>query len=254
MRTRIFNILLFILPLLCIGRVSGQELDRVSQLTPLHKGEYVIGLTTSFGNFSSSNSSTLLLLDNLDIDGSITSIKPSVGYFYNDRAMVGARFSYTSARGEIASASLDLGSLNDLTLDIPQVMIESKNYAYGLFHRSYTKLDKRGQFELFSEIEALYSYGNYDIAQDITGENEFLRSKTSKFSIEFNPGLAVNITPNVATFVSFGLGGFSFNSVKQYDADGLYIGRRDASQFNLNIDLFAINFGLTFHFWSNSTN
>lgn len=217
----------------------------------MHKGEFVFGLTASYQSLNSENSSLLLLLDNLDVNGAITSIKPSVGYFYNDRAMIGARFKYSDASGEIASGSLDLGSVNDLVLDIPYFSVNSRSYAYGIYHRSYTKIDRKGQFELFSEIEALYSIGSYDIAQDITGSDEFLRSKTSSFSIDFNPGLAVNITPNVATFVSFGLGGFSFSNVKQYDAEGTYIGQREASKFNLSIDLLAINFGLSFHFWNN---
>ncbi|MFI3286354.1 MAG: hypothetical protein R3Y08_06845 [Rikenellaceae bacterium] len=250
MKQKILQIALITILLLSSHITHSRELDRVSQLTPLHKGEYVASLTASFGDFNSTNSSFMLLLDNLDVNGSISSVKPSVGYFYSDRSMVGARFNYTSARGEIASASLDMGSVNDLILDIPQVAISSKSYAYGVYHRSYTKIDKKGQFELFSEIEALCGYGSYEIAQDITGEDDFLRSNTSKFSIEFNPGIAVNITPNVATFVSFGLGGLSFSKVEQYNAEGEYIGMRRASQFNLNLDLFAINFGLTFHFWN----
>lgn len=248
MRRRLLLFLLTALPSLGIA----QSVDRVSALTPVHKGEYVVGLTASFSDLSSTNSSLLLFVEDLDMSGSISAVKPSVGYFYSDSSMVGARFSYSHARGEITSGSLDLGSMNDLTLDLPFVRVESKGYAYGLYHRSYTKLDRKGQFELFSELEALYSFGNYDIAQDITGDNEFLRSKTSSFSIGFNPGLAVNITPNVATFVSFGLGGLSFNTVKQYDADGLFIGERKASQLSLNIDLFAISFGLSFHFWNNN--
>lgn len=217
----------------------------------MHKGEWVGSIAASFGNFSSDNSSLLLLLQDIDARGSISSIKPSVGYFYNDKSMAGIRFSYSDIVGEISSAILDLGSANDLELDVPYLKFNSRTYSYGIYHRSYTKLDSKGQFELFSEIETLFGYGRYNIAQDITGAGEILHNKTSNFSIVFNPGLAVNITPNVATFVSFGLGGLSFNRVRQYNEQWEYIGERTASQFNLSIDLFAINVGLTFHFWDN---
>lgn len=229
---------------------SREKIDRVSSLSPLHKGEWVGGITASFGNFTSENSSLLLIFQDIDANGSVSTIKPSVGYFYNDRSMAGVRFAYSNISGEISSAIFDLGSVNDLELDIPYVKFNSRTYSYGIYHRSYTKLDNKGQFELFSEVEVLYGYGKYDIEQDITGSNVLLRNKTSNFSIGFNPGLAVNITSNVASFVSFGLGGFSYNHIRQYDEEGEYIGERKASQFNLSVDLFAINFGLTFHFWS----
>ncbi len=268
MRLRLLFILLFALPTVVCGeslltttpittttsisKAESAKVDRIGgDLVSMHKGEYTMSVTASFGSFSNTNSNMLLLLNNLDASGSISSIKPSVGYFYSDHSMIGARFKYTNIEGEISSASLDFGEVNDLVLDMPYISIKSKTHAYGLYHRSYTKLDRKGNFELFSEIEVLYSLGDYHIAQDITFEGDYLRSNTSSINIGFNPGLAVNVTPNVATFVSFGLGGFSYNKVKQYDADNNYIGMRQASQLSLNIDLFAISFGVAFHFWHN---
>ncbi len=227
------------------------KIDRVSPYNSLHKGEWVASIAASFGNFSSDDSSLLLILQDIDANGSIASVKPSVGYFYSDNRMAGVRFSYSNIVGEVSSAILDLGSANDLELDVPYVKFDNCTYSYGLYHRSYTQIDAKGQFELFAEIDLLYSNGKYNIAQDITGSDVVLRNKTSMFNISFNPGLAVNITPNVASFVSFGLGGFSVNSIKQYNEQGDFLGERRASKFNLSVDLFAINFGLTFHFWRN---
>ncbi len=250
------RLLLILLLLSSTWAVRAQEdidykIDRVSPLSPLHKGEWVGGIAASFGNLSSDNSSLMLLVQGIDANGSISSVKPSVAYFYSDKSMAGVKFAYSNIVGEIATATLDLGSVNDLELDVPYVKFSNRTYSYGLYHRSYTKIDAKGQFELFAEIDILYGYGSYDIEQDITGTGELLHNKTSNFSIGFSPGLAVNITPNVATFVSFGLGGFSYNRIRQYDEQWEYIGDRRASQFNLSVDLLAINFGLTFHFWDN---
>ncbi|MFR9620579.1 MAG: hypothetical protein SNH63_05080 [Rikenellaceae bacterium] len=230
--------------------IEVESVDRVSSQMPMHKGEYMVSLTASFESFSSSNSSMLLLLENLDARGNVTSLRPSFGYFYNEHSMVGFRFKYTDIKGELSSADLDLGSVNDLSFSIPYFGINSRSYAYGVFHRSYTKLDRKGQFELFSEIEALYTHGRYDIEQDFTGTNFFLRSKTSSVSIDFNPGLSVNILPNVASFVSFGLGGLYYSNVNQYDEAGEYIGGRHASKFSLKVDVLAINFGVAIYLWS----
>ncbi|MFI3293106.1 MAG: hypothetical protein SNI70_06265 [Rikenellaceae bacterium] len=249
---RLVLILLLVLPCAVTAQESlDYDIDRVSRLSSLHKGEWVGSIAASFGNLSSDNSTLLLLLQDIDANGSISSVKPSVGYFYSDRSMAGVRFAYSDIVGEISSAILDLGSTNDLELDVPYVKFNSRTYSYGLYHRSYTKIDAKGQFELFAEIDILYGYGRYDIEQDITGSGELLHNKTSNFSIGFSPGLAVNITPNVATFVSFGLGGFSYNHIRQYDEQWEHVGDRRASQFNLSVDLLAIDFGLTFHFWDN---
>ncbi len=251
MRRLLLTLLLLVPCAVTAQEGIGYDVDRVSQLSPLHKGEWVGSIAASFGNLSSDNSSILLLLQDIDANGSISSVKPSVGYFYSDKSMVGVRFAFSDIVGEISSATLDLGSVNDLELDIPYVKFNNRTYSCGVYHRSYTKIDAKGQFELFAEIDVLYGNGRYNIEQDITGSNELLRNKTSNFSIGFSPGLAVNITPNVASFVSFGLGGFSLNRIRQYDEQWEYIGQRRASQFNLSVDLLAIDFGLTFHFWDN---
>ncbi len=252
MRRQLLLTLLLAIPFLSNAQTSDSlVMDRISHFKPVHKGEYVASLSASFGGFSSNNSEQLLLLENIDASGSMTSIKPSFGYFYSDRSMVGARFSYTDIDGSISSATLDLGSVNDLVFDIPSFSVASSSYACGVFHRSYTKLDRKGQFELFSEIELMGSRTNYTIEQSLTGNNALIENKISRASISFNPGLAVNITPNVATFISFGLGGLSYSTVNQYDADGKFLGKRSSSKMNLSIDIFDINFGMSIHLWKN---
>ncbi len=248
---RLLLILLLVTPAFVYAQGEvDYKIDRVNPYQTLHKGEWVGSIAASFGNVSSDNSSILLLFQGIDANGSISSIKPSVGYFYSDRRMAGARFAYSKIVGEVSSAIIDLGSANDLELDVPYLKFDNRSYSYGLYHRSYTKVDAKGQFELFAEIDLLYSNGSYNIAQDLTGSKSKLRNQMSNFSIGFNPGLSVNITPNVASFVSFGLGGFSVNHIKQYDEQGELVGKRRASRFNLSVDLLAIDFGMTFHFWN----
>ncbi len=223
--------------------------NRIDNSRPIHKGELMVGLSASFGKITANNSEMLLLLQNIDAKGNVTTINPSFGYFYNDHSSAGIRFKYSNASGEINAASLDLGSSNGLELNIPYVDVESMLFSYGLFQRSHAKLDKKGQFELFSELELLYTHGSTRICQDISGEREILHSKSNSYSVNFNPGLAVFIFPNVATYVSLGLGGISYSEVKQYDGDGNFIGEKASSGFNLKVNLFAINVGFAVHLW-----
>ena len=232
-----------------INERDSLYINRVDKSETIHKGEYMLGLAASVGNITSEDSEILLILEDIDAEGTIASVNPSFGYFYNDHSLAGVRFKYTKLEGKLNTASLDLGSGNDVDLDIPYVDIKSTTYSYGLFQRSYAKLDKKGQFELFSELELLYSHGKYDITNDLGGDMKTVVSKTNSYSLNFNPGLAVYIFPNAATYVSLGLGGISYNKVRQFDENGKFIGERTASKLNVKLNLFAINFGIAVHLW-----
>ena len=224
-------------------------INRTSDSQPVHKGEFFIGLAASFGKVTTENSEMLLLFDGIEAKGNTTTINPSFGYFYNDHSAAGVRFKYMSISGAINSASLDLGSSNDIDFNIPYVGVESTLFSYGLFQRSYAKLDTKGQFELFSELELLYTNGSTNISHDLSGAISTVRNKSNSYSINFNPGLSVYLFPNVATHVSLGLGGISYSKVKQYDGDGKFIGEHSSSGLNLKINLFAVNIGFAVHIW-----
>ncbi len=250
------KIVTLLLLVLCITNIRAEKIsndslifNRTSSSKPVHKGEFMFGLSASHGKLSANNSSLFLLLDNINANGNVSTVNPSVGYFYSDHSVVGLRFKYSYANGELKTASLDLGSSNDIEFKVPYVDVRSNSFAYGLFQRSHAKLDKKGQFELFSELELLYTRGNTSITQDFSGNMETLRSRSNSYSINFNPGLAVYIFPNVASYVSLGLGGISYTQVKQYDGNGKYIGKRTASGLNLKINPLAINLGFAVHIW-----
>ena len=261
MRTRIIiTIIALVIGIVNVGaknkKVSATNndgesliLNRIGPSQTIHKGEFMFGLSASFGKFTRNNSEILLLLEGVDAEGNVSTVNPSFGYFYNDHSLAGIRFKYSNISGVLNSASLDLGSSNDIGLDLPYLNVKSSSFSYGLFQRSHAKLDKKGQFELFSELELLYTHGDLKISHDLSGDISMLQNKSNSYSINFNPGLAVYIFPNVATFVSLGLGGISYNEVKQYDGDGNFIGERSSSAFNIKINLLAINFGFALHIW-----
>ncbi|MFI3314920.1 MAG: hypothetical protein R3Y04_04595 [Rikenellaceae bacterium] len=214
-----------------------------------YKGEVLFGTTLSFGSIETENSDLFLLLDGLEAEVSYSSIKPFIGYFYRDNRCVGFRFGKTSLTAMLNSATIDLGASSDISLDIPYFRSSSKGYSYGLFHRSYIGIDKKGTFGLFAEVELMHSYTKTNTSYESSSVITTSRSENRSLELGFNPGAAVYILPNVCTTLSFGFGGINYADIKQYDSAGELTGSRTSSKLSLKFNVTAINIGVSIHVW-----
>lgn len=124
---------------------TRRRIDReINKLKFAYKGEVIMGLTASYGTLSSDDTDVLLILDNINADGTMATIRPFVGYFYRDNRCLGARFGYTHMSGTLDKGAIfDLGESNDVSLNIPYLDFKSDNYSYGIFHRSYAVSTRR---------------------------------------------------------------------------------------------------------------
>ncbi len=217
----------------------------------IFSGEKVLGISFAYISLNSTNSDFLLMLTDVTASGSLSSIKPFFGYFYRDNRAIGARFTYTGGAAELKTSSIDLGESNGIFMDIPYVSATYNNYEYALFHRAYAALGKSGHFGLFAEIELAASHGKSIFAIEDGDRNlSSIESRNRTVNLNFNPGMTAFIFHNVSASVSFGLGGFKYSKVDQYNEDGIYIGDRTASNMRFSLNLLAINFGITMHLWS----
>lgn len=229
---------------------THRRIDReIDKLKFAYKGEVMMGLTASYGTLSSDDTDILVILDNINASGSITTIKPYIGYFYRDNHCLGVRFGYRRLSGTLDNIDVDLGASNDLDIDIPYLDTSSDNYSFGIFHRSYAGLDSKGRFGLFAEFELSMSIGSSEFAHERGDVIKRVYSDNMQVKLSFNPGAAVYIFPNVCATISFGLGGIQYTKVKQKDAQGNEIGTRDASKMKFKLNIAAINIGMTVHLW-----
>ncbi len=234
------------------GKVMFQSrrIDRgVNKGKFVFKGEYIGGVSASYLTLDGDNTEIFLLINDIEASGSMVSVKPYMAYFYRDNRGVGVRFGYTSMRGQIDSATIDLGEANDISFDVPYVMYDSHAYSYGLFHRSYTALDRKGNFALFADIEMEFSQGKSIFEFSSGGDIMSYESHNNSYELSLNPGLSVFMFHNMSASVSFQFGGLSYTRIRQYDENGDYVGSRDASQMKFMFNVFAIKFGMNFHIW-----
>lgn len=215
-----------------------------------YKGEFLVGLTASYGTLSSEDSDFMVYLDNMNIEGALTTVKPFFGYFYRDNRLIGLRLGYQYLDGDLGSLNLDLGEQNDISMSIEGMQLTNQSFSVAAFHRSYVSLDPRGQFSLFAEIEGSMQFGRGEFTNSSNDTPKYTESKNMKFKIGFNPGMAVYIFPSVCATVSIGLGGIQYTSVEQFDESGAKIGTRRASKMRFRLNVADINFGMTFHLWN----
>ena len=79
---------------------TRKRIDReINKLKFAYKGEVMMGLTASYGTLSSDDTDIMLILDNINADGTVATVKPFVGYFYRDNNCIGVRFGYRHMSG-----------------------------------------------------------------------------------------------------------------------------------------------------------
>uniref|UniRef100_UPI0040560B14 hypothetical protein n=1 Tax=Alistipes sp. TaxID=1872444 RepID=UPI0040560B14 len=215
----------------------------------VYKGEVMLGLSASYATLSSEDSDFLLVLEHINADGSVATIKPFVGYAYKDNHAVGVRFGYTHLRGDIDNLGFNLGEQNDLSGALEGMAFDSDNFSFAIFHRSYVGIDAKGRFGVFGELEASVHSGTSRFSYLSGEELKYNNSENIKVKLSFNPGVAVYIFPNVCGTLSFGLGGLQYAKVTQHDDAGNKVGSREASKLRFRLNLADINIGVTVHLW-----
>lgn len=216
------------------------------------KGESMAGLTVSYSTLESEDSNIALIFDQLNLRGQIFSIKPHYGFFYRDNNAIGVRLGYNFANGQLDSAALNLGDAADINLSIGDVSYLSRGFSAAIYHRSYMSIDKKGRFGLFAEWE-LAGKMTRSKTGGAEGEGYSSIADNYRLSLNFAPGLAVYIFPNVCASVSFGLGGLQYNHIRQMDGDMNFTGKRDFSKLRFGLNLAEINIGVNVHLWSKKT-
>lgn len=230
-----------------------QRVDRnIGDNKFVYKGEFMLGLTASYGNISTENSDIMLLLNDINIGLRSTTIRPFFAYAYRDNMAVGLRLGYQYINGSLGNINLDLGLLADGMegINISDLGLRNESFSWALFHRNYLGLDRRGIVGVIIESELLVKTGStlFTSGGDVVNVS---RSSNFAAQLNVNPGLGIYIFPQVCVTATVGIGGLRYNNVRQYDGAGNVIGRRDHSSLNFKVNITDIQIGVVAHLWKN---
>lgn len=208
------------------------------------KGMWTLGLTASYGKFSTEDLQLFDILSDADLGARAFSIRPYFSYAFKNNITAGLRLEYSNIRGDIGSLGLDIDE--DMSFKLRDIMYRSESYSASLLLTQFLGLTRKGRFGVFNEAQLKFSGGTSDFNRPYNSELKCTHSKDFEASLTYSPGLCVFVMPNVSCNLSFGVFGFYIRKTRQWE-DGRYSGSRLTSGANFRFNIFNISFGLAVH-------
>lgn len=208
------------------------------------KGMWSLGLTVSYGKFSTEDLQMFDVLQDVDISAHAFSVKPYFSYAFKNNITAGLRLEYSNVKGDINSFGLDIDE--DMRFNIHDVGYRSESYAASLLLTQYIGLTRMGRFGVFNEAQLKLASGTADFTRPYEGEMRNTHSSNFEASLTYSPGLCVFVMPQLSCNLSFGVFGFYINHTKQWE-NGVRTGSRTTSGANFRFNIFNISFGLAVH-------
>lgn len=205
------------------------------------KGLWHFGLSANYGELSTEDSEFLSLIQDVDLKGTIYSIKPSVSYFIRNNVCVGMRLAFTKGDMGINSFKVDIDE--DMSFNLHDIKYSSDSYAAAVFIQQYFGLSRRSRFAVFNEAELSVGMGSNHFIRPFDGELKDTRTKTQSFNINYSPGVSIMVMKNAAFNLSFGVLGFHLKNEKQWE-NGEESGSRFTSGVQFRFNIFNINLGV----------
>ena len=220
----------------------------------VYKNEWMLGLAASYGKLDVADSELMLLVDDINFGVRRAVVMPYIAYAYSDNRSVGVRVGYELLQGDLGNISLDLGSGADLSFSLADIGVKNENFLWSIFHRNYIGLDRRGIVGAILETELMVKTGTTSMYTGSGDARNYSESKNFAAKLNFNPGLAVYVFPQVCVTVTVGIGGLAYNNIRQYNAAGVMTGRRDHSALKFKLNIADIQIGVVAHLWNKKNN
>lgn len=205
------------------------------------KGIWQIGMTASYGEFSTSDLEILDLVSDIDFNGKIWAIRPYFQYFLKSNISVGLRLGFTRGVANIGSFKVDID--DDISFNLHDIMYKSNSYSAAVTFSQYLGIARKGRFGVFNEVEFALSGGNTDFNRPFNGEMRKTHTTSFQAALNFSPGVCVYVLDQVSFNVSLGVFGLNIKTEKQ-QVDGENLGWRTTSGANFRFNIFNINFGI----------
>lgn len=205
------------------------------------KGEWQCGISVMYASFSSDNSEFMLLAQNMSADASMLRLSPEAAYTFAKNHAVGARFTYSNIRGGIDNVTADL--LGNFSMDLSNVTARSTSMGGYIFERSYVGLDNRGRVGLYVDYVLGYTRTKSRFTMGTSFDDYSIKKKVH---LGLSPGLVYFPMNNISVQASIGLADVGYTNITTYH-EGNASGSRNFWKAQANLNVLALNFGLTIH-------
>lgn len=208
------------------------------------KGMWTLGLTASYGKFSTADLEMFDVISNVDISAHALSIKPYFSYAFKNNITAGLRLEYTNVVGNIDNFGVDIDE--DMSFKLHDVGYRSESYSAALLLTQYIGLTRKGRFGVFNEAQLKLTSGTSDFNRPFDGDMRQTHNSNFQASLTYSPGVCVYVMPQLSCNLSFGVFGFYINKTRQWE-NGERTGSRLTSGANFRFNIFNISFGLAVH-------
>ena len=230
-----------VIPMILKSRNLGRFDRGLFNYLFIPKGIWQIGLTASYGEFSTENLEILDLISDIDFNGKIWSIRPYFSYFLRSNLSLGLRLGYTSGKASIGAFNVDIDE--DISFNLHDIYYKSNSYSASITLTQYLGIARRGRFGFFNEVELAMAGGDSDFHRPYEGKMRRTHTQTYQAALNFSPGVCVYVMDQVSFNVSFGVFGLNIKHEKQKVNDEP-MGERTTSGANFRFNIFNINFGI----------
>lgn len=240
-----FKILILLLLTIFAARASEPEEfeQEMESVVFVPKGQWVTGVSVSYSQ-SNQNNYQFLIFEGISGDTYSFNVSPMVCYIFKDDMGAGGKFAYTRSLTKLENADIVLDSETDA--NISNLYRLAHNYYVTGIMRNYFSIGKSKRFGFFSELQLQLGGGQSKLmtgkGMDISGNYE----RNFQFKVGVAPGLALFLNNYSAVEVQVGVLGFSLTDTKTI-TDRIYVSNRKSKSANFKINLFSINFGVSFY-------
>ena len=132
------------------------------------QGQWMFGLTASYGEFNSDDVQILSLIKDFSFKGKLYSIQPTVSYFFRSNQSMGLKFSYSRGIADLGGLSVDID--DDMSFTLSDISYYSQSYTASVFYRNYVGLGSEKRFAIFNEIDLAFGSGSSRFKRSYDGE------------------------------------------------------------------------------------
>ncbi|MFI3293105.1 MAG: hypothetical protein SNI70_06260 [Rikenellaceae bacterium] len=208
------------------------------------KGQWMVGATGSYSGHNNNNYS-LVVVDGIESIGYNFEVSSMFAYAFSNNNAVGARISYDRNLLRVDSSTIAFGDGDSgVNLSMDDCYLLSHSYSVMAILRQYISIGENKRFALFNEIQLEGGGAQSKYTYDSPVQGTF--STTTKFAINFAPGITAFITNHLAAEINVGAMGFSYSNTKELQ-NQVTEGSYTTNYFNFKVNILSINFGIAYY-------